>query len=137
MASIFASLSKLFQVESDAVDTADEAERARRMGCEDFRDRAVPLANLLPAGHFTEGNKTVAIIGAGISGLCTASVFRKRGINPVILEKSEEAGGIWKSLANHTSRAQIDCVAYRPLESGQAAYSNYTPTQDLLDNFFP
>ena len=135
MASIFANLSKLFQVESEAVETAGETERVRRMGCEDFRERAVPLASLLPSGHFSEGDETAAIIGAGISGLCTASVFRNRGINPVILEKSEQPGGIWRTLANHSSRAQIDCVAYRPLESGHATYSNYTPTQDLLDNF--
>ncbi len=135
MASIFASLSKLFTTETKSTGGVSEDERVARLGCENYRERAVPLESLLPKGSFSESNKTVAIIGAGISGLCTASVFRKRGIDPVILEKSDHPGGIWRSLANRTSRAQIDCVAYRPLESGRAHYENYTPTEDLLKNF--
>ncbi|MEJ8569241.1 flavin-containing monooxygenase [Elongatibacter sediminis] len=38
---------------------------------------------------------TVAIIGAGIAGLCTARVLGKLGFEPTLYEKEAELGGVW------------------------------------------
>ena len=37
----------------------------------------------------------VAIIGAGISGIATAHIFRRNGFEPVVFERSAEPGGVW------------------------------------------
>lgn len=38
-------------------------------------------------------NKKIAVIGAGISGLCTAYWLKKAGMNVTVLEKSQRCGG--------------------------------------------
>ncbi|MDI6767589.1 MAG: protoporphyrinogen oxidase [Bacteroidota bacterium] len=43
-------------------------------------------------------NKSVVIIGAGISGLCVAHWLMNKGINVTILEKDSEPGGTMKTL---------------------------------------
>ena len=43
----------------------------------------------------TKRPKKVAIIGAGIGGLETALVLKKRGHNPVVFEKSDKIGGLF------------------------------------------
>jgi cation diffusion facilitator CzcD-associated flavoprotein CzcO len=40
-------------------------------------------------------NKQIAVIGAGISGIAAAKVFKKNGYEVVIFEKSTEIGGVW------------------------------------------
>jgi dimethylaniline monooxygenase (N-oxide forming) len=39
--------------------------------------------------------RRVAIVGAGISGIAQAHVFRKNGFDAVVFEKSPEVGGVW------------------------------------------
>lgn len=40
---------------------------------------------------------SVAIVGAGMSGLCMAAMLRRSGITDItILEKSHEVGGTWR-----------------------------------------
>ncbi|MEM9622637.1 MAG: NAD(P)/FAD-dependent oxidoreductase [Pseudomonadota bacterium] len=44
-----------------------------------------------------KNNYRIAILGAGMSGLCMAMQLRKKGINDfVVLEKAEEVGGTWR-----------------------------------------
>lgn len=42
--------------------------------------------------------KTVAVLGGGISGLCTAYWLKQRGMNVVVLERDSEAGGTMKTI---------------------------------------
>ena len=37
----------------------------------------------------------IAVIGAGISGIATASILKKNGFTPILFEKSAEIGGVW------------------------------------------
>lgn len=39
----------------------------------------------------------VAIIGAGISGIATANILKKNGIEAVVFEKSANLGGVWST----------------------------------------
>jgi hypothetical protein len=41
-----------------------------------------------------QGSK-IAVIGAGISGISTASILKKNGFVPVVFEKFERIGGVW------------------------------------------
>lgn len=50
----------------------------------------------VPVGNFDHSSAAVLIIGAGISGMCTAIELKKAGIqNFIILEKSSSVGGTW------------------------------------------
>lgn len=40
--------------------------------------------------------KSVAIIGAGPSGLVSAKYARDYGLNPIVLEQNEDIGGVWQ-----------------------------------------
>ena len=40
--------------------------------------------------------KNICVIGAGIAGLTTAKVFKARGHNVTILERSGDLGGVWE-----------------------------------------
>ncbi len=42
--------------------------------------------------------KSVVVIGAGISGLCVAYWLKKKGINVIVLEKDSAAGGTMKTM---------------------------------------
>ncbi|MDN4164977.1 NAD(P)-binding domain-containing protein [Cytophagales bacterium LB-30] len=46
--------------------------------------------------------KRIAIIGAGISGLCAAKIFLKAGFNVTVFEKAESIGGFWAKEKLHT-----------------------------------
>ncbi|NLU63607.1 NAD(P)/FAD-dependent oxidoreductase [Rhodococcus sp. HNM0563] len=41
------------------------------------------------------GSKKVAIIGAGISGLCTAKVLKQFGFDVVVYDRTPDVGGVW------------------------------------------
>jgi len=38
---------------------------------------------------------TVAVIGAGLSGVITAAYLRAAGINVTVFERAKVAGGVW------------------------------------------
>jgi cation diffusion facilitator CzcD-associated flavoprotein CzcO len=50
------------------------------------------------------------VVGAGPAGLASAACMRERGLNPVILEKSDSVGSVWRRhydrLHLHTDRAR-------------------------------
>lgn len=54
----------------------------------------------------------VAIIGAGISGISSASQLVSQGFQVTIFEASSETGGIWAHV-NKTSGLQINSILYR------------------------
>src|SRR5271166_7145329 len=62
----------------------------------------------LDGGPHMPGSLDAIIIGAGPAGLATAASLRKRGFDPVILEKSDSVGSVWRRhydrLHLHTDR---------------------------------
>lgn len=82
-------------------------------------------ANQKPLGH-------VAIIGAGITGISSASHLLGHGFEVTIFEQSENVGGIW-SKVNSTSGLQISSIMYRFHPS--VRYTKGYPKRDeILDN---
>ncbi|SPO34846.1 related to monooxygenase [Pseudozyma flocculosa] len=78
-----------------------------------------------PLGH-------VAVIGAGITGISTASHLIGHGFEVTIFEQGDKVGGIW-SRVNSTSGLQISSIMYRfhPL----VKYTRGYPKRDeILDN---
>ena len=39
--------------------------------------------------------QTVVVVGAGVAGLQTARAFLKRGFDVLVLEQSDDVGGLW------------------------------------------
>lgn len=48
-------------------------------------------------------NDTVAIIGAGPSGLVAARYLKREGFTPILFEQSDAIGGQWHAAASHSS----------------------------------
>ncbi len=44
---------------------------------------------------FFQKNKRIAVIGAGISSIAAANIFKKQGYEAVVFDKSAEIGGVW------------------------------------------
>ena len=72
---------------------------------------------LIKGGTAREGGDLldldITIIGSGVSGITTASLFAGAGAKVSILEKSSAVGGVWSSQANPFSRVQSSEPAYR------------------------
>ncbi|HWU90969.1 MAG TPA: SDR family NAD(P)-dependent oxidoreductase, partial [Kofleriaceae bacterium] len=54
----------------------------------------------------------VLVIGAGIGGLGFARQLEKAGVPVVVMDTAARVGGVWQSLANTSSKLQIDSPAY-------------------------
>ncbi|KAK0637411.1 hypothetical protein B0T17DRAFT_614007 [Bombardia bombarda] len=54
-----------------------------------------PLASLATAEARFGRAKTVAVIGAGISGVCTTAHLLKQGLSVTVFERSTIPGGVW------------------------------------------
>lgn len=74
----------------------------------------------------------VAVIGAGAAGLVTSRILLKNGIQPTILEKDEEIGGVWNYKKNSKSRPMYrglrtnlprELMAYREFPWGGDGHS--------------
>ena len=48
----------------------------------------------------SHASKSVAVIGAGISGIVTAAHLKNEGIDVTVFERSSAAGGIWYVFSN-------------------------------------
>lgn len=57
---------------------------------------------------------SVAVIGAGISGVCTAAHLLKQGLNVTVYERGSVAGGVWH---------------FDPRSAHEQAYPNETPSR--------
>ena len=64
----------------------------------------------------SSGEKKAAFVGGGLSSIEGAKIALSRGVEPVILERSGNLGGIWVSSANSESRIQVDPVSFRPID---------------------
>ena len=51
-----------------------------------------------------DSNKTIYIIGAGISGLIAAYELEQAGYSPVVLEKADAVGGRVRTVENGSFR---------------------------------
>ncbi len=54
----------------------------------------------------------VLVLGAGIGGLSFARQLEKAGTPVIVMEAAAQAGGVWRTLANTSSKLQIDSPAY-------------------------
>src|ERR1700761_2192023 len=68
--------------------------------------------------------KRVAVIGAGISGVCAAAHLLKHGLEVVVFERSSIAGGVW----HFDKRTALDPSTY-PNEI--PSRGDYEPTPEL------
>ncbi|XP_078499014.1 dimethylaniline monooxygenase [N-oxide-forming] 2-like [Lissotriton helveticus] len=89
--------------------------------------------------------KTVAVIGAGCSGLGAVKICLEEGLEPTCFEKSDEIGGIWrykeeveegitsiyKSLVSNTSK-EMSCYSDFPMPDD---FPNYLPNSKFLEYF--
>jgi len=81
----------------------------------------------------------VVIVGAGISGVCAARAFKQQGFKPLVLEKSNAVGGIWKFYANVYSRVNTSEVGYRIIDqTGSIVRPNqdHSPRHDILRDIY-
>ena len=52
----------------------------------------------------------VCIIGGGICGILAAHGCIERGLSFIVLEKGQELGGCWQTLANSYSTLQVKMI---------------------------
>ena len=71
-------------------------------------------------------NKTVAVIGGGISGISAATTLIKNGYNVVIFEKTNSLTGVWKSKANDSSTLQVDSCIFSQVDTEAISIDNNT-----------
>src|SRR3954452_5602939 len=89
---------------------------------------------------------SVAIIGAGVSGLCTAKALRDRGIEHTVFEASDDVGGNWyfgnpngrsaayRSLHIDTSNDRISFADY-PMPDSYPDFPHHTEIHQWLRSF--
>jgi thioredoxin reductase/aryl carrier-like protein len=75
------------------------------------------LSSRVVRKNIADNNQTlsdlpVLVIGAGIGGLSFARQLEKAGLSVIIMDKADRVGGVWHSLANISSKLQIDSPAY-------------------------
>jgi 4-hydroxyacetophenone monooxygenase len=79
---------------------------------------------------------TVAVIGAGMSGLLAAHRLREAGVRCVVLEKNDDVGGTW--LENHYPGCRVDVPSHLYSYSFAARDDwpqHFSPQSELLDYF--
>lgn len=80
--------------------------------------------------------KSIAIIGAGFSGLLWANALKKLNYDVTIFEKTHEIGGIWLTLANNYSCVQVVEPEYNfandPEQYQHTNIKDFTPKISIL-----
>ncbi|GAB3639896.1 flavin-containing monooxygenase [Spirosoma arcticum] len=84
--------------------------------------------------------KTVAIIGAGVSGLVTAKTMREHGFSVVMFEKEAELGGVWtttRRYPNVTTQNTRDTYTFSdfPMPKHYAEWPTGQQVQEYLTNY--
>lgn len=78
--------------------------------------------------------KSVAIIGAGAAGLTCLKSLLEYGIQPVVFERSDRFGGLWKV---HENGQECDTAAYRSLITNTSkqmmAFSDFPFEKEVAD----
>jgi hypothetical protein len=89
---------------------------------------------------------SVAVIGAGVSGLCTAKALRDRGIEHTVFEASDDVGGNWyfgnpngrssayRSLHIDTSKDRISFADY-PMPTSYPDFPHHSEIHSWLRSF--
>jgi acyl carrier protein len=71
-----------------------------------------PRAAARPVSTPSQTSLPVLVIGAGVGGLSFARQLEKAGTSVVVMDAAAHVGGVWRSLANASSKLQIDSPAY-------------------------
>ncbi|NBA87756.1 NAD(P)-binding domain-containing protein [Emticicia sp. CRIBPO] len=84
--------------------------------------------------------KTIAIIGAGVSGLVTAKTLREHGFEVVLFEKETELGGVWISTRrypNVTTQNTRDTYTFSdfPMPKHYPEWPTGVQVQEYLTNY--
>jgi thioredoxin reductase len=61
-------------------------------------------ARAMTTSSSSSSSPRIAVIGAGAAGLSAARVLSRGGINPVVLDKEEVSGGVWRYVENSKTR---------------------------------
>src|SRR5271167_2106947 len=80
----------------------------------------------------------VIVVGAGPAGLAAAACMRERGLNPVILEKSDAVGSVWRRhydrLHLHTDRGHSG-LPDLPMPSSYGRYPSRAQVVEYLERY--
>ena len=94
------------------------------------------LAQLAPSLYrgdpFRMPPSDLVVVGCGITGLTSASLFSKEGADVIMIEKSSRVGGVWSHYANPYSRVQTSEPAYRLQTDRGRTNMNHTPQHMIL-----
>ena len=61
----------------------------------------------------------VAVVGAGLTGICVAAKFAEAGVDLALLEKSSRLGGVWRWFGNAFSRVNSTEPGYECPSAGR------------------
>ena len=79
--------------------------------------------------------KDVVVIGAGLTGITVSSYFVAAGVDVAMLEKSREAGGVWRSYGNAFSRVNSTEPGYRVrLKQRPTPNTNHSHRHEILND---
>ncbi len=101
------------------------------LAVEDLRAPGWTHAALAPDREFS-----VAVIGAGMSGLATAVRLEQAGIDYVVLEKDDDVGGTWFENSYPGCRVDIPNHLYSYTFAQKADWSEHYSTQRVLLDYF-
>ena len=90
--------------------------------------------DVVPVVHPPEGFR-ILIVGAGMSGVCAAIRFKQAGITYEIVEKQDDAGGVWHSHTYPACAVDTPGHLYSYTFSG-GDWSRYFPLQDEIESYF-
>ncbi len=79
---------------------------------------------------------TVAIIGAGMSGILAAYRLKQAGVNFVLFEKNDGTGGTWLENTYPGCRVDVSNHVYSYSFMQKHDWPHYHSTQDVLLNYF-
>ena len=83
-----------------------------------------------------EGGFSVAIIGAGMSGILAAYRLKQAGVNFVLFEKNDGIGGTWFENTYPGCRVDVSNHVYSYSFMQKHDWPHYHSTQDVLLNYF-
>ena len=79
---------------------------------------------------------TVAIIGAGVSGILAAYRLKQAGVNFILFEKNDGTGGTWLENTYPGCRVDVSNHVYSYSFMQKHDWPHYHSTQDVLLNYF-
>ncbi|KAF8472827.1 hypothetical protein BDZ91DRAFT_715866 [Kalaharituber pfeilii] len=91
----------------------------------------------MESSRATAGARTVAIIGAGPSGLTTAKACIEAGLRPHIFEAKHDVGGLWAVNAVREQSSNLTCPPNMRtnLSRWTCSFSDFAWREDHIENF--